>query len=125
LTPSAAGARRINAGAAIDSAGKLPTGAAFSTPADLKRLLAKRKVDLARNLTERLMAYALGRHLEGYDEVVIDRLMARIAKDDYRVRTIITKSSPVTCLPTVPSKNEQPSHQAKQKYEYQSSLVYC
>ena len=82
---------RNNAGAAIDSAGKLPTGEAFSTPGDLKRLLAEREADLARNLTERLMAYALGRHLEGYDEVVIDRLMALIAEDNYRVRTIITE----------------------------------
>ena len=80
-----------NAGTVIDSAGKLPTGATFSSPAELKRLLTKRESDLARNLTERLMAYALGRHLEGYDEVVIDQLMARIAKDDYRVRTIITE----------------------------------
>ena len=80
-----------NAGAPIDSAGKLSTGEAFSTPAELKRLLVGREADLARNMTERLMAYALGRHLEGYDEVVIDRLMARIAKDNYRMRTIITE----------------------------------
>jgi hypothetical protein len=76
-------------GVAIDSAGKLPTGEAFSNPAELKRLLTAREADLARNLTERLMAHALGRQLEGYDEIVIDRLMARIAKDEYRVRTII------------------------------------
>jgi hypothetical protein len=37
------------------------------------------------------MAHALGRQLEGYDEVVIDQLMARIAEDDYRVRTIIAE----------------------------------
>ena len=80
-----------NAGAPIDSAGKLATGETFSTPAELKRLLVGREADLARNMTERLMAYALGRHLEGYDEVVIDRLMTRIAKDDYRMRTIITE----------------------------------
>lgn len=79
------------AGVAIDSAGRLPTGAAFSNPAELKRLLAEREVDLARNLTERLMAHALGRQLEGYDEIVVDRLMARIAVDEYRVRTIITE----------------------------------
>jgi mono/diheme cytochrome c family protein len=78
-------------GLAIDSAGKLPNGKAFSTPADLKDLLAQREADLARNLTERLMAYALGRQLEGYDDVVIDRLMVNIAKDKYRVRTIITE----------------------------------
>lgn len=80
-----------DAGAAIDSAGRLPTGAAFSSPAELKRLLAERETDLARNLTERIMAHALGRQLEGYDEIVIDRLMARIAEDEYRVRTIITE----------------------------------
>jgi hypothetical protein len=79
------------AGVAIDSAGKLPTGAAFTNPAELKRLLAGREADLARNLTERFMAYALGRQLEGYDEVVIDQLMDRIAEDEYRVRTILTE----------------------------------
>jgi len=78
-------------GVAIDSAGALPNGAAFSTPAELKRLLAEREIDLARNLTERLMAHALGRQLEGYDEVVIDQVMEKIAEDDYRVRTIVTE----------------------------------
>jgi hypothetical protein len=78
-------------GSKIDSAGELPSGEAFSTPADLKRILAKREADLARNLTERLMAFVLGRQLEGYDEIVIDQLMVKIAEDDFRVRTIITE----------------------------------
>ncbi|MFM7815504.1 MAG: DUF1585 domain-containing protein, partial [Verrucomicrobiota bacterium] len=82
---------RNEAGGAVDSAGRLPTGATFSNPAELKRLLAGREADLARNLTERFMAYALGRPLEGYDEVVIDHLMTRIAGDGYRVRTILTE----------------------------------
>ncbi len=82
---------RNEAGGAIDSAGRLPTGATFSNPAELKRLLAGQEADLARNLTERFMAYALGRPLEGYDEVVIDHLMTRIAGDGYRVRTILTE----------------------------------
>ena len=78
-------------GAAIDSAGKFPNGESFSSPAELKSLLAARKADMARNLTERLMAYALGRQLEGYDEVVIDQLMEKIAQDDYRMRTMVTE----------------------------------
>ncbi|MEI6342343.1 MAG: DUF1592 domain-containing protein [Verrucomicrobiota bacterium] len=82
---------RNEAGIPIDSAGKLPAGSAFANPAELKRLLAARESDLARNLTERFMAYALGRPLEGYDEVVIDQLMARIAADGYQVRTILTE----------------------------------
>ncbi|MCP4847832.1 MAG: DUF1592 domain-containing protein [Verrucomicrobiaceae bacterium] len=78
-------------GIVINPAGKLPDGKEFNTPAELKRLLAKREADLARNLTERLMAYALGRHLEGYDDVVIDQLMVKIREDNYRMRTIITE----------------------------------
>jgi len=80
-----------DAGVVIDSAGKLPDGESFSTPAELKGLLARRKTDLARNLTEKMMAYALGRQLEGYDEIVIDQLMVKIAQDKYRVRTMITE----------------------------------
>jgi hypothetical protein len=78
-------------GIAIDSAGKLPNGKGFATPAELKVLLAGREADLARNLTEKLMAYALGRQLEGYDEIVVDRLMIKIAKANYRMRSIITE----------------------------------
>ena len=76
-------------GLPIDSSGTFPNGKSFSSPAEMKALLIEREADLARNLTERFMAYALGRQLEGYDEVVIDQLMEKIAKDDYRVRTII------------------------------------
>jgi len=78
-------------GVVIDSAGKLPNGECFSTPAELKDLLAGREADLARNLTERLMAYALGRQLEGYDEVVIDMVMAKINQDEYRMLSMITE----------------------------------
>ena len=35
------------------------------------------------------MAYALGRKLEGYDEVVIDQMMEKLSQDDYRMRTMI------------------------------------
>ena len=35
------------------------------------------------------MAFSLGRQLEGYDEIVIDKLMQKISKDKYRLKTII------------------------------------
>jgi hypothetical protein len=44
---------------------------------------------VARNLTERLLAYALGRKLEGYDEVVVDDLTEQIAADGYRMRSLL------------------------------------
>jgi hypothetical protein len=78
-------------GGAIDAAGELPGNKHFSTPKELKVIIAARKDELARNLTEKLMAYALCRQLEGYDEVVVDRLMETIAKEDYRIQTLITE----------------------------------
>ena len=41
--------------------------------------------------TEKLLAYALCRQLEGYDEIVVDQLMESIAKDGYRMQTLITE----------------------------------
>jgi cytochrome c553 len=86
-----------DSGGAIDASGVLPGGESFRTPQELKTIIASRKADLARNLTERLLGYALGRTLEGYDEIVVDEMMESIAKDDYRMHTIIT--SIVTSYP--------------------------
>ncbi len=80
-----------NAGGSIDAAGELSGGEAFTNPKELKQLIAKSDAKLARNLTERLMAYALCRQLEGYDEIVLDHLMEKIAKDNYRMQTLITE----------------------------------
>ncbi len=76
-------------GLPIDSAGELPGAKRFSGPADLKAILAGRSDEVARNLVERLLAYALGRKLEGYDEIVVDDLMREAATDGYRMRTIL------------------------------------
>ncbi len=78
-------------GGAIDAAGELPGGKRFSTPKELKAIIAARKDDLARNLTEKLMAYALCRQLEGYDRIVVDQLLKTIARDGYRMQTLITE----------------------------------
>jgi hypothetical protein len=76
-------------GGGIDAAGELPGGKHFASPKELKTIIAARKDDLARNLTEKLLAYALCRQLEGYDEIVVDHLMDSLAKDGYRMQTLI------------------------------------
>ena len=78
-------------GGQIDAAGELPGGKRFTSPRELKVIIAARKDELARNLTQKLMAYALCRQLEGYDEIVVDRLMKTIAKDGYRMQTLIAE----------------------------------
>lgn len=80
---------RDSNGQPIDSTGELPGAKRFSGPADLKGIIAGRNVDVARSLVEKLMAYALGRKLEGYDEIVVDDLMGELAGDGYRMRTLI------------------------------------
>ncbi len=86
-------------GGAIDSSGELPGGNRFSSPRELKAILAKRTQDLCRNLTEKLLAYALCRQLEGYDEIIVERLAENIARDGYRMQTLITEI--VTSYPFV------------------------
>jgi hypothetical protein len=78
-------------GGAIDAAGELPGGKRFTSPKELKTIIAARSGDLARNVTEKLLAYALCRQLEGYDEIVVDHLMETLAKDGYRMQTLITE----------------------------------
>ncbi len=80
-----------DSGGAIDSAGVLPSGEKFTTPRELKSIIATRKEALARNLAEKLLSYALCRKLDGYDEVVVDNLVETIAKDDYRMQTLISE----------------------------------
>ncbi|MFT4641717.1 MAG: hypothetical protein ACI8T1_005060, partial [Verrucomicrobiales bacterium] len=80
-----------DAGGAIDAAGELPGGEHFTSPHELKAIIAARKYDLARNLTEKLLAYVLCRQLEGYDEIVVDHLMETIENDGYRMQTLISE----------------------------------
>jgi len=80
---------RDESGGAIDATGELPGNLRFSTPKELKRIIAARADDFLRNLAGRLLAYALCRQLEGYDEIVVDQLAAAAAKDDYRLQTLV------------------------------------
>ena len=93
-------------GGAIDAAGELPGGKHFTSPKELKSIIAARKSELARNLAEKLLAYALCRPLEGYDEIVVDHLMETIAKEDYRMQTLISEI--VTSYPFTQRRIPQP-----------------
>ena len=80
---------RDDSGGAIDATGELPGGHRFGTPKELKRIIAARSDDFCRNLTGKLLAYALCRQLDGYDEVVVDRLSDVTSRDGYRMQTLV------------------------------------
>ncbi len=89
--------REDDNGEAIDAAGELPGGERFSGPEELKTIIAGRIDKLSRNLVEKLLAYALCRRLEGYDEIVVEDLMQEITSDGYRMQTLV--SAVVTSYP--------------------------
>ena len=78
-----------DSGGPIDATGELPGEHSFGTPRELKQIIAARKEDFCRNLAGKLLAYALCRQLEGYDEVVVDRLSTDVAKDGYAMQTLV------------------------------------
>ena len=84
------------AGLPIDSSGRLPDGTAFEGPAGLRSLLMQRREQFVGTLTEKLLAYALGRGPEYYDRPTVRAIVQKSA-DDYRWSSIIVgivQSSP-------------------------------
>lgn len=73
----------------VDASGELPTGETFDGPAELKRILLARKDLFVRNITERMLAYALGRGLEYYDVPVVKDIVAKLEDSGYASRTLI------------------------------------
>jgi mono/diheme cytochrome c family protein len=84
--------RTRDAGQALDVSAVMPDGTKFNGPSGpdgLTGILLSRKNQFADAFTERLMTYALGRGLEGYDMPAVRTVRYAAAKDDYRMQTII------------------------------------
>lgn len=81
--------RQMHGSEAIDASGVLPSGEKFSGPRELKQIVLRRQDDFVRNLAEKMTAYALGRELEYHDEVFVENLMLDLAKDDYKLATLV------------------------------------
>jgi hypothetical protein len=89
--------RKGDADGAIDPSGTLPDGQSFQGPNELKNILKDKKELVARNVTEKLMIYALGRGLEYYDERTIKKVVSEMAQNDYKFSTLVSsivKSDP-------------------------------
>ena len=82
--------RTHDAGQPIDASGSLPDGRSFRGSAELKTLLAADKEAFAECLTEKLMIYALGRGLEGYDRPALKGIVKELSSNDYRFSTLIS-----------------------------------
>lgn len=84
-------------GVPLDTRGEFYDGTPVETPSDLTAVLMERPIPLVRSFTENMLAYAMGRRVEYYDQPAV-RAIARAAEDDgYRMSSFIlgvVKSDP-------------------------------
>jgi hypothetical protein len=76
-------------GKPIDTSGSLPSGESFNGPVELRQVLLQHKDDFLRQVTGKVLGYALGRSLQDGDSCTVQRLVDRVASDNYRARTLI------------------------------------
>jgi hypothetical protein len=73
----------------IDSSGTLPGGKSFRGSKELKQVLRGHSELFTRNLTEKMLTYALGRGVESYDRPAVDAILLRLGENDYRFSTLV------------------------------------
>ena len=85
------GAWRNNDGdSPIDSSGELVSGESFGDASGLRQILiAQKREEFVRCLSEKLLTYALGRGMEMYDRCAIEEIAKRLAKNNYKFDELI------------------------------------
>src|SRR6056297_137883 len=81
--------RETDAGQAIDSTGKLPSGESFSGPEELKAVLRGRAGELKKHLVRKLLGFALVRELNKFDQCVIEDCLEALNEHDQRASKIV------------------------------------
>ena len=77
-------------GMGLDTRGEFYDGTPITTPKELSEALLKRPIPLMRNLTQNLMAYAIARRVEYYDQPTIRRIVAEVEDEgEYRTADLI------------------------------------
>ncbi len=83
------GWRDAEAGRPVDSSAVLPDGTQLRGPAGLRAFLVSRQRQFVEALTEKLLAYALGRRLEYYDRPTVRGIVREAAASDYRLSALV------------------------------------
>lgn len=76
-------------GVPIDASGELPDGTAFKGPQELKQALIERRRLFLRNLTRRMLGYALGRGLATSDACAVERIVESVERQDFEAWALI------------------------------------
>ena len=78
-----------DAGQPIDASGEFYDGTLIQNIGDLRNALLKRPTPLLRTFTENLMAYALGRRVEYYDQPRIREIVREAEDSEFRMSAFI------------------------------------
>jgi len=81
--------RDQDAGKPVDNRGELPDGTSVAGPQSLKAALLDRKDLFVRNLTGKMLGYALGRGLTLQDSCTVDRIVSELKENDYRAQKLL------------------------------------
>jgi Protein of unknown function (DUF1592)/Protein of unknown function (DUF1588)/Protein of unknown function (DUF1587)/Protein of unknown function (DUF1585)/Protein of unknown function (DUF1595) len=81
--------RTVADGEKVNVSASLPDGTTFEGIAGLRDLLLKHKDDYVRTMTEKLLAYSIGRGIEYYDLPAIRKIARDSAPSDYRWSSLI------------------------------------
>ncbi len=73
----------------IDATGTLPGGEQFDGPAELRKVLLGKADLFRRNLSEKLLTFALGRGLEYYDKCAVDEIVRNVTQNDDRFSALV------------------------------------
>jgi hypothetical protein len=76
-------------GVALDTRGELYDGTPITTPNELNAALLQRPTPLVRTFTQNLMAYAIGRRVEYFDQPTIRAIVREAAENDYRMSSFV------------------------------------
>jgi mono/diheme cytochrome c family protein len=80
---------RQAANSPIDTASVLPSGLAINGPVEVRDYLASNPAKFAQAFTEKLLMYAVGRHLEYFDMPQVRSVVRGAAKDNYTLSSIV------------------------------------
>jgi hypothetical protein len=76
-------------GMPLDTRGTFYDGSPVNTPTELTEILLKRPVPMVRSFTANLLAYAVGRRVEYFDQPVIRGIVRDAEENDYRISSLI------------------------------------
>jgi hypothetical protein len=89
-------------GKPVNASGELPSGEKFNGPVELRNALLAHKEDFVRHVSEKVMGFALGRSLQDGDACTVQRIVQKLAANNYGARTLVEQ-----IVLSVPFRNTQ------------------